>query len=246
MTYQELKNKIIHKWAKLRLAPIRVFCLHHVCEHFDAESMHDGDWIALDEFKQKILAMQQARVQFISLLEAHRLLKATSTPYTLHSTLFRFRKYAVLTFDDGYASLKDVLPWLKEQGIPATLFINGKYLDGVSYRENPNEKYLTKHDLDKIAQEYPLITIGHHGWEHTDAWKMDEVASIDSVEKNVAALSNMPNYIPFWAYTWGHYGRFVHRELRKRDVIPVFVDGAVNYNDVNCIHRELLDNYKLC
>lgn len=234
MTYHELKNKIIHKWAKLRLAPIRVFCLHHVCEHFDAESMHEGDWMALDEFKQKVLAMQQSGVQFISLLEAHKRCKME---------YIRWKKYAVLTFDDGYASLKEVLPWLHEQQIPATLFINGKYLDGLSYRENPNEKYLMKQDLDRIAKEYPLITIGHHGWEHTDACKMDEPTAIDSVEKNVAVLSTFPNYIPFWAYTWGHYGKFIHRELRKRNIIPVFVDGAVNYNDASCIHRELLDKY---
>lgn len=237
MNYQKLKNKIIHKWAKLRLAPIRVFCLHHVCEHFDAESMFKGDWMPLDKFKQKVLAMQQSGMEFISLSEAHRKCKMEYV---------RWKKYAVLTFDDGYASLKEVLPWLHEQQIPATLFINGKYLDGVSYRENTNEKYLTKHDLAVIAKEYPLITIGHHGWEHTDAWKMDELTAVDSVEKNVAALSCFQNYVSFWAYTWGHYGKYVQCELRKRNITPVFVDGAANYNDVSCIHRELFDNYKIC
>lgn len=234
-------DKITHKWAKLRLAPIRVFCLHHVCEHFDAESMFKGDWMALDEFKQKILTLQQSGVQFISLTDAH-----TNLTHSLSPLAFRLKKYAALTFDDGYASLKEVLPWLHEQQIPATLFLNGKYLDGVSYRENPNERYLTKQDLCDIARNFPLITIGHHGWEHTDACKMDEPTAIDSVEKNVAALSAFPNYIPFWAYTWGHYGRFVHRELRNRNIIPVFVDGAANYNDASCVHRELLDNYKVC
>lgn len=240
------KDKILHKWLQLSLHPIHVYCLHHVCEHFDAVSMHEGDWMALDEFKQKVLAMQQSGVHFISLSDAHRMLIASSTPYTLHSTLFRWRKYAVLTFDDGYASLKEVLPWLHEQHIPATLFINGKYLDGVSYRENPNEKYLTKRDLEKIAQEYPQTTIGNHGWEHAEAWKMDESTSVESVTRNVELLSTFPNYVPFWAYTWGHYGKFIHRELRKRNIIPVFVDGAANYNDAKCIHRELLDKYELC
>ncbi|MCQ2383843.1 MAG: polysaccharide deacetylase family protein [Paludibacteraceae bacterium] len=232
----KLFNKIKRKWAKLRLAPIRVFCLHHVCEHFDAESMFKGDWMLLDEFKQKVLAMQQSGIEFISLSNAHRIISKQQSAISI-----RLKRYAVLTFDDGYASLKEVLPWLHKQQIPGTLFINGKYLDGVSYRENPNEIYLTKQDLEKIAQEYPLITIGHHGWEHTDAWKMDEEDSIDTVERNVAALSCFPNNVPFWAFTWGHYGKFIHRELRKRNIIPVYVDSAANYNDVCCIHRELLD-----
>lgn len=231
----KIKDKISHRWMKLRLQPIQVFCLHHVCERYDAESMHEGDWMALDEFKQKVLTMQQSGVQFTSLSDAHRIISNQQLAISI-----RFKRYAVLTFDDGYASLKEVLPWLHEQHIPATLFINGKYLDGVSYRENPNEKYLTKQDLEKIAQEYPQITIGNHGWEHAEAWKMDESTSVESVQKNVDCLSILPNYIPFWAYTWGHYGKFIHRELRKRNIIPVFVDGAANYNDASCVHRELL------
>lgn len=68
----EIYRRISRKWMHIRLQPIHVFCLHHVCEHFDAESMHDVDWIALDKFKEKVLAMQQSGVEFISLREAHQ------------------------------------------------------------------------------------------------------------------------------------------------------------------------------
>ena len=104
----------------MRLQPIRVFCLHHVCEQFDADAMYACDWMALDEFKQKIIALRRQGYQFISLTDAYEYLK---------KDWFRRKKYAVLTFDDGYKSLKEVLPWLEKQKIPATLFINGKYLD---------------------------------------------------------------------------------------------------------------------
>lgn len=252
-------NNIKKKWLHLRLRPIHVYCLHHVCEQYDAESMHEEDWMALSEFKQKVLAMQQSGVHFISLSDAHNILA-----YSLSPLAFRLKRYAVLTFDDGYASLKEVLPWLREQNIPCTLFINGKYLDGKSYRESPKEQYLTEEDLRNllasspsrlVAQspprllaslpsrpiaQSPLITIGHHGWEHTDACKMDESTAIDSVEKNVAALSSLPNYIPFWAYTWGHYGKYIQIELNMRKIIPVFVDGQFNYQGAGCIHREIL------
>ncbi len=131
MSISEFIEKIKRKWMKLRLQPIRVFCLHHVCEQFDADTMYACDWMALDEFKQKINALRSQGYQFISLSEAYNHLKKNR---------FRRKKYAVLTFDDGYKSLKEVLPWLEEQKIPATLFINGKYLDGKSYRETPNEQ----------------------------------------------------------------------------------------------------------
>lgn len=238
----KLLDKILRWWLHIRLLPIHVYCLHHVCEQYDAESMHEEDWMALSEFKQKVLAMQQSGVQFISLSDAHSKLSHSLSPLA-----FRLKRYAVLTFDDGYASLKEVLPWLIEHNIPCTLFINGKYLDGKSYRESPREKYLTEEDLRSLLAQSPithtpspLITIGHHGWEHTDAWKMDETASVESVARNVELLSTFPNYVPFWAYTWGHYGKFLHREIRNRKIIPVFMDGAVNYNDRSCIHRELL------
>ena len=111
-------QKLQRKWMKLRLQPIRVFCLHHACEQFDAEAMYPCDWMALDELKQKIIALRNQGYQFISLTKAYHHLK---------KDYFRRKKYAVLTFDDGYKSLKEVLPWLEEQKIPATLFINGKY-----------------------------------------------------------------------------------------------------------------------
>lgn len=79
-----LVDRIWRKWMNFRLQPIHVYCLHHVCEHFDAESMDEEDWMALEDFKMKLMAMRQSCVQFISLSDAHRLLNATSTPYTIH------------------------------------------------------------------------------------------------------------------------------------------------------------------
>ena len=119
---------------KLRLQPIRVFCLHHVCAKFDVESMNACDWMEIEEFKQHVAALQKNGVKFISLKDAY---------HHICEDKVRCKKYAVLTFDDGYASLKEILPWLEKQMIPATLFINGKYLDGKSYRKNPKERYLT-------------------------------------------------------------------------------------------------------
>ena len=224
-----LLKKIRRYWIKIRLQPIRIFCLHHVCEHFDLASMYPCDWMELGEFKLKIKDLDNQGYQFISLTDAYHHLK---------KNYFRRKKYAVLTFDDGYKSLLEVLPWLGEQNIPATLFINGKYLDGASYQETPKEQYLTYDEL--FALNSPLIEIGHHGWEHTDATKMTEEELRESVHKNIEILSSHPRYIPFWAYTWGHHTDVLDCYLRHKNIIPLLITGGKNHKFKGCIDRELL------
>jgi len=225
-----LRTKIRNKWTKIRLQPIRVYCLHHVCKQFGAEWMREGDWMPIDEFKCKVLALRQSGLEFISLTEAHRRLALSSA--------FRQKRYAVLTFDDGYASLKEILPWLEDQNIPVTLFINGKYLDGQSYRESPAERYLTQADINAITS--PLVEIGSHGWEHTSAIEMSVDEFESSLVKNVTLLSQHPNWIPFHAYTWGKHIGDTDTILKKQNIIPILIDGMKNYNDPTCIQRELL------
>lgn len=222
-------NKIRRMWMRMRLQPIRVYCLHHVCAEFDAESMNRGDWMEKGEFKKKVMKMQKKGVEFISMHEAYR---------HICGDWIRCEKYAVLTFDDGYASLKEILPWLEEQKIPCTLFINGKYLDEKSYRKSPKEKYLTKEEIWALSST--LIEIGNHGWEHVRVSDMTEEEFRSSVVQNVDLLSKHPNYIPFWAYTYGTHTNKTDKILIYKGLIPVYIEGLENYSDKNQIHRELL------
>ena len=75
MILKQIYTKIQSKLIKLRLQPIRVFCLHHVCEQFDADAMYACDWMALDAFKKKISALRNQGYQFISLTAAYEHLK---------------------------------------------------------------------------------------------------------------------------------------------------------------------------
>lgn len=214
---------------KIRLQPIRVYCMHHVCAEYDANSMNRGDWMQIDEFKMKVQTMQDEGVEFISLTNAY---------WHICKDKVRCKKYAVLTFDDGYASLKEILPWLEEQKIPATLFINGKYLDGKSYRNNPKERYLTKDEFWALTSS--LIEIGNHGWEHVRVTEMTEEEFEKSAEQNVNLLKGHPNYVLFWAYTYGVFTDMTDAYLRGEGIVPIYVDGKMNFNETNIIHRELL------
>ena len=224
-----INAKIKRKWTKIRMQPIRVFCLHHVCEQFDADAMYVCDWMALDEFKRKINTLQDQGYEFISLAEAYK---------HLQKDYIRRKKYAVLTFDDGYASMKEILPWLFENNIPVTLFVNGKYLDGKSYRDNPMEQYLTKEELFSLTS--PFIEIGSHGWEHNRATEMTSEEFAESLNCNIGLLSEHPNYIPFWAYTYGDHSNKTDDYLHRQGLVPIYIDGMKNYNEIKVIHRELL------
>lgn len=218
---------------KLRLQPIHVYCLHHVCSKYDSNYMNHGDWMNIEEFKQKVIMKQREGVEFISLKEAYN---------HISKDWIRSKKYAVLTFDDGYASLKEILPWLKERQIPITLFINGKYLDGKSYRKNSNEKYLTQEELWALAS--PTIEVGNHGWEHVSVAEMTDEEFEKSIEKNVMLLSKHPNYVSFMAYTYGHHRKKADAYLLHQCLVPVYIDGMKNYNNNEVIHRELFDYKK--
>lgn len=216
---------------KLRLQPIRVFCFHQVSDEFDDSTMHEGDWMETNAFKRSIFALQQQGLTFISLQEAYK---------KMQYDLIRSRKYAVLTADDGWASIQNILPWLNEQKIPITLFLNPGYLDSKHYRDRETEKYLTEKEVQQLYEQYPLVTIGSHGWEHHDAAKQSVEEFEDSVSRSIEFLQRMPNYISFFAYTWGNHMEMTDEQLKSHDIIPVLMDGMKNYNEKNAIHRELL------
>ena len=118
------------------------------------------------------------------------------------------------------------------------MFINGKYLDGKSFRKNPKERYLTKDELFVLTT--PLIEIGNHGWEHNRVTDLTEEEFEESVAKNAGILKEHPNYVPFWAYTYGAYTDRTDAYLQEQGIVPIYVDGMGNYADIHVLHRELM------
>lgn len=215
----------------MRLQPIRIFCFHQVSDTFDESTMMECDWLPTEVFKQRIGDFKGEGYTFISLPEAQKMLRRD---------WFRCKKYAVLTADDGWASLKNILPWLNEQQIPITLFLNPKYLDGKHYRDRATEMYITDEEAIHLYEQYPLVTIGSHGWEHIDAMRQTEKEFRESIKRTQDYLKRLPNYIPFHAYTWGHWNTKRNEILTEVGMNLVYMDGGKNYNDHDVIHRELM------
>ena len=211
---KELWKKIQRRLLKLRLKPIRVFCFHQVSDTFDESTMKECDWLQTDAFKRIINDMQQNGYEFISLPEAHE---------KIRNDRFRSMKYAVLTADDGWASMKNILPWLNEQQIPITLFLNPGYLDGKLFREIETEKYLNEDEV-----------------KHVDATKQTEEEFKESLKQSMRYLRELPNYVSYFAYTWGRHTRATDAYLQLQGIVPIYMNGKMNYNNQDVIHRELL------
>ena len=230
--FLKIFNKVIRKFNKIRFAPIEVFVFHAVSDVYDPERNFRMDWMSTDDFCRTVRTMKE-KYQFISLPEAHGKLK---------KDLLRRKRYAVLTCDDGFASALSILPFLEQERVPITLFINPICLEGNYFREDykshPEHLYITAEELRQL--DSPWITIGMHGWEHNDVTKMTTREFSDSVEKCVKALAGHPRYIPFYAYTWGRFRAENQQVLKEREVVPVFCDGMGNYEFRNGISRKEL------
>lgn len=222
--------KLQRKLLKVRLRPIRVFCFHQVSDVFDDSAMEVCDWIQTDVFKQTILTMRK-KYTFVSLVEAKE---------CIDNSFFRTKNYAVLTADDGCSSIRGIIPWLAELGIPITLFINPCYLDGEHFRARSTEKYLSMRDLEDCTNTFKNVSVALHGWKHLDMSSCSESAFREDVEKAKKALCFFPCYIPFYAYPWGRHNSMNNTVLNECGLTPVLMDGLMNYSDRHCIHREMM------
>ena len=231
----KLLHRINRKLKKLRLQPIRVYCFHQTSKEFDASTMWECDWMQIDQFKRNILLMKEHYI-FISLPEAYD---------KLRHDVFRRKKYAVLTADDGWASLKNIIPWLVEQEIPITLFVNPAYLDGKHFQARDTEKLLTLKDLNDLVVENPrYITIASHGHTHIDVNTLTMSEFCANVDKAENGLKNLHNKINFYAFTYGRCSAEHLSILKEKNLIPVMADGLKNYSNEGVIHRECLESKK--
>lgn len=228
----DLVNKLKRKWMKMRWQPIRVLCFHQVSDTFDENSMYKQDWISTFDFQDIVRRFQAKGYTFISITEAFEKLRHDS---------FRCKKYAVLTADDGWSSVQNILPWLDDQRIPITLFLNPANFDGKHYRIKKGEEYLTTEDVTYLAEQYPLLTIGSHGWEHVPATRLSALDFKENVDKSIDALRKLPNYIPYYAYTWGWHNDTTDRILIDKEIVIVNLKGRKNYQSQYALDREELN-----
>ena len=119
----KLQREIRKVYRRLFLKPIPVFVMHQVGESMNPMVDRESDWSSFDLFKKNVDFLNE-NYHIVSLPQVHEMLKRQRS---------RFKKYAVITFDDAYKSILPALQYLKGKHIPVTVFVNSAYLNGDSY-----------------------------------------------------------------------------------------------------------------
>jgi peptidoglycan/xylan/chitin deacetylase (PgdA/CDA1 family) len=126
------------------------------------------------------------------------------------------KRYAAVTFDDGFASTIDtVMPVLNQKAIPATFFIPTAYLGKEATWISDDQKrmrvghVLTAAQLKKLS-EYGLAAIGSHGINHlrltemNDAEANKEIAVSKKIIEDITGKEALTHSFPFGSYDKRH------------------------------------------
>lgn len=245
MKIQSIVNKVKRTFNKLTCEPIPVFAFHMVSETYNPLYGGKEDWMSIDYFQERLLQLQK-HYKFITLAKAINHIKYDK---------IRFKRYAVLTADDGYQMILPLLPWLQEHNIPVTLFINTHLLEGnilkpihIAYLTEKYPNADIKEIKDKLYMNWshlktllpPSVEIGMHGHNHLESTTLTDEDFRREVHTCYNLLKEHTCFIPFFAYPWGRHNAKTDAILKEYKIIPVLMDGMKNYNDASYIHRELL------
>ena len=208
--------RALEYWTGLREAggmprprPLRVLAYHAIKDLAGAPVVEPYR-SPPDLFRRQLDALQWAGFQFVSVDEFL---------HFLHSGGGLPRRPLLLTFDDGYADLLDVvLPVLKERSIRAVVFAGGGLVGGTFDRDEaiggPRLQLLDIDGLKQLAQAG--VEIGGHSRTHRPLTRVpDEELSEEitgSVEDLEAAGLNRPR---LFAYPQGEQDRRVKRAARE-------------------------------
>jgi peptidoglycan/xylan/chitin deacetylase (PgdA/CDA1 family) len=116
---------------------------------------------------------------------------------------------AVLTFDDGYRSMRTVaLPWLLRFGYPAVLFVPTDYIGGSNAFDagcEPEEAICGWDDLREL--ERSGVSIQSHGASHRSFSKLTPPEQEEELIRSKAVLeANLKRPIEVFAYPYGDGG----------------------------------------
>lgn len=128
---------------------------------------------------------------------------------------------AVLTFDDGYRSMRTVaLPWLLRFGYPAVLFVPTHYIggfNGFDARYEPAEPICGWHDLREL--ERLGVSIQSHGASHRSFSKLGLPEQEEELARSKTTLeANLEGPVEMFAYPYGDNGtepRATGRALKR-------------------------------
>ncbi len=128
---------------------------------------------------------------------------------------------AVLTFDDGYRSMRTVaLHWLLRFGYPAVLFVPTDYIGGFNGFDAGHEPEEAICDWDDLRELERLgVSIQSHGASHRSFSKLSLPEQEEELARSKSALeANLEGPVEMFAYPYGDNGtepRATGRALKR-------------------------------
>jgi peptidoglycan/xylan/chitin deacetylase (PgdA/CDA1 family) len=151
------------------------------------------------------------------------ILGAGANPETLDEAVDRLQegtlgRHVCVTFDDGYYdNLENAIPVLRDLGIPATIFVASKLIDGTApvywYEQPP--PLLTWSALREISHE-GLVAIGAHSRTHSALPKLPDDQAWDEIAGSRGDVEQrLGRPVTSFAYPAGLYGEREARMVRE-------------------------------
>jgi peptidoglycan/xylan/chitin deacetylase (PgdA/CDA1 family) len=119
------------------------------------------------------------------------------------------RRSVLLTFDDGFQSMRHVaLPWLLQFGYPAVLFVPSDFIGGRNWfdaGDEPEEAICDWEDLREL--ERCRVSIQSHGASHRRFSELDLAQQKDELLRSKAVLeAGLRKSVTVFAYPYGDGG----------------------------------------
>jgi peptidoglycan/xylan/chitin deacetylase (PgdA/CDA1 family) len=116
---------------------------------------------------------------------------------------------ALLTFDDGYRSIREVaLPWLRRFGHPAVLFVSTDYIGRYNTFDDGTEPEEAICDWDDLRElQRSGVSIQSHGASHRPLSQLDSDEQRQELVRSKAELeASLGSPVDLFAYPYGDGG----------------------------------------
>lgn len=137
----------------------------------------------------------------------------------------RKKKSALITIDDGWKDFNYIIPLIKREKIPVTLFL---YPDVIRYRD-----FLSKEELNSI-KKIKRVDFGCHSYSHRLLFDLDDHSLKKEVSESKKILENiLGRKIHAFAYPHGRADEKTRNLVKKNYKLAFRINPALNNNQVD-------------